>query len=140
MNLQAILASRKGVKKVEVVAKKEEKEEEIDLDYKATTSYEEPEESIYLALYTPFIKNPYKFDWYIFKDYQKFLLEDKLYVLSTFSQLFIDNIFELYMKSKLKPNTLQEYTLLCYFLNHIHLVIPGKYQNKIEEIIRKIPD
>ena len=133
MNLKEILANRKGVKKVEVVTETEEAE----INYKATTFYEEPDEDIYLAIYTPFIKNPYEFNGLVFMYYKLFLLGDKLYVLNTFPKLDIDRLFSLYLSSKLKPESLHEHTLLCYFLNHIHLMIPNKYQTRIEEIIKE---
>ena len=133
MNLKEILANRKGIKKVEVVTGTEEAE----INYKVTTFYEEPDEDIYLAIYTPFIKNPYEFNWFIFIDYKTFLLGDNLYVLNTFPKLNIDRLFSLYLDSKLKPESLHEHTLLCYFLNHIHLMIPNKYQTRIEKIIKE---
>ena len=137
MNLQAILASRKGVKKVEVVAKKEEKEEDIDLDYKATTSYEEPEESIYLALYTPFIKNPYKFDWFVFRDFSAYLLESSCYVLNTFPRMDETAILQLFLE-KFSPSSFDEYAKLVHFVGHLCLCVPASYETRIREIIQKI--
>lgn len=130
MNLKEILASRPKIKPIKEIEK-----EEADIEYKAQ-SIEAPDFSLFLALHTPYIKNPYKFDWFIYREYYKFLLGETYYVINQFIPLDIEKILTLYLKHN-PPKNLKDYSLLSHFLNHLHLITPREYQKKIEDIIQE---
>ena len=81
MNLADILKRKLS----QPASKEGEKEEDEDIiPYKAVTSYSPPSEDLFLALYTPFIKNPYAFDWFIFRDYSSHILDGILMLSQAF--------------------------------------------------------
>lgn len=90
MNLKEILASRPKIKEI----KPKEEEDEDFIEYKSQ-SIEAPDSSLFLALHTPYIRNPYKFDWYIYREYYKFLLGETYYVINQFIPLDIENLIPL---------------------------------------------
>lgn len=132
MNLKEILASRPKIKEIKP-PKKEEDEDFIE--YKSQ-SIEAPDSSLFLALHTPYIRNPYKFDWFVYREYYKFLLGETYYVINQFIPLDIEKILSLYLKHN-PPKNLREYSFLASFLNHMHLITPRDYQKKIEDIIQE---
>ena len=132
MNLADILKRKLS----QPASKEGEKEEDEDIiPYKAVTSYSPPSEDLFLALYTPFIKNPYAFDWFIFREYSEYLL-DGTYVLNTFERMDKDYILEIYIQI-LKPKTFDECAKIIFFVGHICLCVPRLYQQRILEILEK---
>lgn len=115
----------------------EEKVEEDAIEYKAVVSFSTPDESLFLALYTPFIKNPYKFDWFVFRDFSAYLLESSCYVLNTFPRMDETAILQLFLE-KFSPSSFDEYAKLVHFVGHLCLCVPASYESRIREIIQKI--
>ena len=115
----------------------EEKVEEDVIEYKAVVSFSTPDESLFLALYTPFIKNPYKFDWFVFRDFSAYLLESSCYVLNTFPRMDETAILQLFLE-KFSPSSFDEYAKLVHFVGHLCLCVPASYESRIREIIQKI--
>ena len=130
MTLQEILK-----RKLSQSSKEDEKKEEPEIEYQAVTSFSTPTPELFLALYTPFIKNPYAFDWFIFRDYSEYLL-DGTYVLNTFERMDKDYILEIYIQI-LKPKTFDECAKIIFFVGHICLCVPRLYQQRILEILEK---
>jgi len=122
MSIAEILANkRKALQKVEKEEKeKEDKEDDFYFPPFKTLNYEEVDKKLFLAMYAPYIRNPYAFDWFAFIRYKDFLFPDGAYVLNTFPQLDIDAILVNYCY-EYNPTTLKEYSTLCCFLNHLHL-------------------
>lgn len=133
MNLADILKRKLS----QPASKEEEKKEDEDIiPYKAVTSYSPPSEDLFLAVYTPFIKNPYHFDWFIFREYSSHIL-DGTYVLSTFPVMDKDNILQLYLE-RMSPKSFEEYAKLVHFVGHLCLCVPASYEIRIKEIIERI--
>jgi len=135
-----LLASRKGVETLPRIDEDIRLDDDVDdIPTSSHISFPKPDRNIFLAIYTPYILNPYKFNWYHLRDYSSFLLNSECYVLNTFQQLDVTRIFNMYVE-KMKPYTLHDYTLLCYFCNHIKMCIPGFYQDEIELLIDSIKE
>ena len=115
----------------------EEKVVEDFVEYKAVVSFSTPDESLFLALYTPFIKNPYKFDWFVFRDFSAYLLESSCYVLNTFPRMNETAILQLFIE-KFSPSSFDEYAKIVHFVGHLCLCVPASYESRIREIIQKI--
>ena len=130
MTLQEILK-----RKLSQSSKEDEKKEEPEIEYQAVTSFSTPTPELFLAVYTPFIKNPYHFDWFIFREYSEYLL-DGTYVLNTFERMDKDYILEIYIQI-LKPKTFDECAKIIFFVGHICLCVPRLYQQRILEILEK---
>ena len=138
MSIAEILANkRKVLQKVEIEKKEEKKENKEENFYfppfKAL-NYEEVDKKLFLAMYAPYIRNPYAFDWFAFIRYKDFLFPDGAYVLNTFPKMDIDMILENYCY-EYNPTTLKEYSTLCHFLNHLHLNVPKEYEKDIIQLI-----
>ena len=131
MTLQEILK-----RKLSQSSKEDEKKEEPEIEYQAVTSFSTPTPELFLAVYTPFIKNPYHFDWFIFREYSSHIL-DGTYVLNTFPVMDKDNILQLYLE-RMSPKSFEEYAKLVHFVGHLCLCVPASYEIKIKEIIEKI--
>lgn len=115
--------------------------EDLDADEEGLIEYiapnqliPKPDEALFFSLYTPYIKDPLQFDWFLFRDYQFFMLGTHGYVLNTFDRLSIDRIFFMYLK-KIKPRRLAQFNKIAHFCNHIELCVPALYQARIEELI-----
>jgi hypothetical protein len=134
MSIAEILANkRKALQKVEI-KEKEDKEDDFFFPPFKTLNYEEVDKKLFLAMYAPYIRNPYAFDWFAFIRYKDFLFPDGAYILNTFQQLDIDLILESYIYAY-EPSTLKEYSILCCFLNHLHLNVPKEYEKDIIQLI-----
>jgi len=134
MSIAEILANkRKALQRIEI-KEKEDKEEDFYFPPFKTLNYEEVDKKLFLAMYAPYIRNPYTFDWFAFIRYKDFLFPDGAYVLNTFPQLDIDLILESYIYAY-EPGTLKKYSTLCYFLNHLHLNVPKEYEKDIIQLI-----
>ena len=114
----------------------EEKAEDV-IEYKAVVSFSTPDEELFLALYTPFLKDPYKFDWFIFRDFSAYILESSCYVLNTFPKMDETEILKLFIE-RFSPTTFTEYAKIIHFVSHICLCVPASYETRIREIIQKI--
>lgn len=137
MSIAEILANkRKALQKVEIEKEEDKEDNEEDFYFPPfkTLNYEEIDKKLFLAMYAPYIRNPYAFDWFAFIRYKDFLFPDGAYVLNTFPQLDIDKIFAAYVTYDPRT-TLKEYSMLCCFLNHLHLNVPKEYERGIISLI-----
>lgn len=139
MSLKDIIAAKKLQISLSIpVENVKEEIEEIEIiegftDYYNAYSrkeFSQEEKDLFFSLYAPYIREPYKFDWFIHRDYFSFLFPEQGYVINTFEKLDIELILTYYLAYK-KPKNLEEYTILCHFLNHIHLLIPKEYEERI---------
>jgi hypothetical protein len=106
-------------------------------DYYATYSKKEfsiEEKDLFFSLYAPYIREPYKFDWYIFRDYFSLFFPDGAFIIGTFQKLDIELILKTYLDFQ-KPKNLREYSILCHFINHIFLFFPKEYEDKILNLL-----
>jgi len=137
MSIAEILANkRRALQKVEKEEReeKEDKEEDFYFPPFKTLNYEEVDKKLFLAMYAPYIRNPYAFDWFVFIRYKDFLFPDGAYVLNTFPQLDIETILNRYLHYR-EPYCLKEHSMLCCFLNHLHLNVPKEYEKGIIQLI-----
>jgi len=132
MSIAELLANKRKALKPVVIEREEE--EEIEYRPHKVLNYDEIDKKLFLAMYAPYIRDPYNFNWFTFISYRDFLFPDGVYVLNTFPLLDIEEIFCLY-NHHIRPKTLQQVTQLCHFLNHIHLNIPKEYEKPIYEMI-----
>lgn len=105
----------------------------------AQQSYREPDESLFLAIYTPFLISPTSFRVTTFRAYKNWLLEDSCYVLNTFSLFNTSALLSHYIKI---ANIREASDLhgIAELLWDIELTVPGKYKERFEKIagIKKI--
>lgn len=128
MSIAELLANKR--KALKPIIEEKVEEEEIEWKLKKTLNYEEIDKKLFLAMYAPYIRDPYSFNWFVFIKYRDFLFPDGAYVLNTFPLLNINRILNIYLEYK-KPETLQQYTQLIHIINHMHLNIPKEYENNI---------
>jgi hypothetical protein len=134
MSIAELLANKRKALKPIVTEEIEEEGEEIEIRPLKVLNYDEIDKKLFLAIYAPYIRDPYKFDWFVFIKYRDFLFPDGAYVLNTFPLLNIDGLLEVYLRYK-EPKTLWEYTQLTHILNHMHLNIPKEYEGDIYDLI-----
>lgn len=131
MSLKDIIAAKKLQTFIIPATIVEDIEEDIS-SYIITNrkEFSQEEKDLFFSLYAPYIREPYKFDWFIFRDYFSLFFPDGAFVINTFEKLDIELILTYYLAYK-KPKNLEEYTTLCHFLNHISLMIPKEYEERI---------
>jgi len=138
MSIAEILANkRKALPRIEIKEEDKEKEDFFFPHFK-TINYAEVDKKLFLAMYAPYIRNPYAFDWFAFIRYKDFLFPDGAYVLNTFPKMNIDYIFYNYLKEYSPLITLEDHSRLCHFLNHLHLHVPKEYEQDILNLIYSI--
>lgn len=134
MSLAQILAAKRASLKPRIEDIKIEEIEEIEITIPRHVAYKDVDKNLFLAMYAPYIREPTKFNWFVYIEYYKLLFPDGAYVLNTFPLLNIDRLFSVY-QDHLKVDNFHQLTKLCYFLNHIYLNIPQEFEEDIIKII-----
>jgi len=143
MSLKDIIAAKKLQISLSIpVENVKEEIEEIEIiegftDYYNAYSrkeFSQEEKDLFFSLYAPYIREPYKFDWFTFRDYFSLFFPDGAFVINTFRPLNIERIFNYYLEYN-EPLNLHETTVLCHFVNHMHLMIPVEFEGRIINLI-----
>jgi len=135
MSLKDIIAAKKHQTFIISSTIVEDIEEDIS-SYIITNrkEFSQEEKDLFFSLYAPYIREPYKFDWFTFRDYFSVFFPDGAFVINTFRPLNIERIFNYYLEYN-EPLNLHETTVLCHFVNHMHLMIPVEFEGRIINLI-----
>jgi hypothetical protein len=94
----------------------------------------EPEETLFIAAWTPFLLSPYFLNTLERREYIRWLLSPSYYVLNTFPQTDMEALFALFME-KNPPKIPQHLHQLWLLLSDIYLFVPAKYEEGFKAII-----
>lgn len=127
--------------KRETQQKTEERTQTEDIEYTngsvGQQGYQEPDKALFVAIYTPFLRNPTNFDIDIFRAYKDWLLYPSCYVLNTFPRFNLRHFSYLLLKNnqdniaKNAPDSLYKIAMLLW---DIELTVPASYMEAFEII------
>lgn len=101
-----------------------------------SSKYPEPNYDLFLAAWTPYLRNPYSFRAMTFRPYLKWILSPSLYVLNTFSLIDTYEILQVILQ-QMPPSSPEELHYLSQFLFEIRLTVPAKYERDFLRLLRK---
>ena len=119
-------------------ALQEEKEAEL-APYVSQYKYPEPDHFLFVAAWTPFLKNPIGTDTIDRRKYVEWLLAPSLYVLNTFEKCEEPKIFPL-LHEKCRLTTAIHMNRCAMLIFDICLYVPIKYQQEFISILKGIED
>ena len=104
--------------------------------YHDPNKYPEPSSDLFIACWTPFLKDPFSFNVTIFRDYKRWLLSPSLYVLNSFPRIDSQYLFELFQEEN-PPKSIHDCYTLSQLLWEIDLTVPDKYLKVFIDIIKR---
>lgn len=139
MKLSELLASRLPPKDKPILEPTASPEEETETQASESLLYvgdnfEPPNPELFFASLVPLLLYPYSIDISVGREYRTWLLSPATYVLNSFPQLFIEPIFDIFMRENPPKKTFDLYSLWL-LLSDLKLFVPASYQDKIEKLL-----
>lgn len=126
--LELIAKKKAALQEQQAKEEKERKDSEL-APFISEQSYPLPDPLLFLAAWTPFLKNPYKVDTMIRREYIRWLLSPSLYVLNIFPKCNEENLLSALLAYHPITRTIDLH-LAYTLISDICLMVPKEYEEK----------